>query len=65
MSNDFSNLKALTTADKLRIVTELWNDIAASDEPIVVPAPPARPTPLHCSANFVIPIQHLAYDLDK
>jgi putative addiction module component (TIGR02574 family) len=37
MSIDLSSLKDLPTSDKLRIVTELWNDIAASNEPIVVP----------------------------
>ena len=37
MSIDLSSLKDLPAADKLRIVTELWNDIAASNEPIVVP----------------------------
>ena len=37
MSIDLSSLKHLPTADKLRIVTELWNDIAASNEPVVIP----------------------------
>ncbi len=37
MSIDLCNLKDLPTADKLRIVTELWNDIAESNETIVVP----------------------------
>ncbi|MHB8957743.1 MAG: addiction module protein [Pirellulaceae bacterium] len=37
MSIDLSSLKDLSAADKLRIVTELWNDIAESNEPIVVP----------------------------
>ena len=37
MSNDISNLRGLPVADKLRIVTQLWDDIAASDDPIVVP----------------------------
>lgn len=37
MAIDISELHKLTTAEKLRIVEALWNDIAASDEPIVVP----------------------------
>jgi len=37
MSIDISNLRDLPVADKLRIVTQLWDDIAASTEPIVVP----------------------------
>jgi putative addiction module component (TIGR02574 family) len=37
MSADFSNLRDLPMADKLRIVTELWDDIAASNEPLVLP----------------------------
>ena len=37
MSIDISNLHDLPVADKLRIVTELWDDIAASAEPLVVP----------------------------
>ncbi len=37
MSNDISNLRGLPVADKLRIVTQLWDDIAASDDPIIVP----------------------------
>jgi putative addiction module component (TIGR02574 family) len=37
MSNDISSLRGLPMADKLRIVTQLWDDIAASDDPIVVP----------------------------
>ena len=37
MSIDLSNLKDLSAADKLRIVTELWNDIAASNEPLEIP----------------------------
>lgn len=37
MSFDISNLRDLPVADKLRIVTQLWDDIAASSEPIVVP----------------------------
>ncbi|MCA9173811.1 MAG: addiction module protein [Planctomycetales bacterium] len=38
MSIDVSHLKDLSAAEKLRIVTELWNDIAASDEPLEIPA---------------------------
>ena len=37
MSIDISNLRDLPVADKLRIVTQLWDDIAASTDPIVVP----------------------------
>lgn len=37
MSIDISNLRNLPIADKLRIVTQLWDDIAASTDPIVVP----------------------------
>ena len=37
MSIDLSSLKHLPAADKLRIVTELWNDIAASSEPVAIP----------------------------
>lgn len=37
MSFDITNLRELPVADKLRIVTQLWDDIAASTEPIVVP----------------------------
>jgi putative addiction module component (TIGR02574 family) len=37
MSIHISSLKELPAADKLRIVTELWNDIVAANEPIVVP----------------------------
>jgi putative addiction module component (TIGR02574 family) len=37
MSIDLSSLKDLSTSDKLRIVTELWNDIATSQEPLVIP----------------------------
>ncbi len=37
MSIDITNLRELPVADKLRIVTQLWDDIAASTEPIVVP----------------------------
>lgn len=37
MNIDLSHLKDLSATDKLRIVTELWNDIAASNEPLVIP----------------------------
>jgi len=37
MSIDFSSFSNLPVAEKLRIVTRLWDDIAASTEPIVVP----------------------------
>jgi putative addiction module component (TIGR02574 family) len=37
MSIDFSELRSLPVTDKLRIVTQLWDDIAASKEPIVLP----------------------------
>jgi len=37
MSIDFSKLRDLPVADKLRLVTQLWDDIAASTDPIVVP----------------------------
>lgn len=37
MSIDISNLRNLPIADKLRIVTQLWDDIAASTDPVVVP----------------------------
>ena len=37
MSIDISNLRNLPIADKLRIVTQLWDDIATSPSPIVVP----------------------------
>ena len=33
-SKDFSDMPV---ADKLRLVTQLWDDIASSPEPIVVP----------------------------
>ena len=36
MSIDLSSLKHLPAADKLRIVTELWNDIAESNEPVII-----------------------------
>ena len=37
MSIDIANLRDLPVADKLRIVTQLWDDIAASTGPIAVP----------------------------
>ena len=37
MSIDFSNLRDLPVADKLRIVTQLWDDIASSSDPVVLP----------------------------
>ena len=33
MSIEFESLRGLPLADKLRLVEELWEDIAASDEP--------------------------------
>ena len=37
MSIDITSLRNLPVGDKLRIVTELWDDIAASTDPVVVP----------------------------
>ena len=37
MAIDITSLRNLPVADKLRIVTQLWDDIAASSEPIDVP----------------------------
>lgn len=37
MSIDITNLRDLPVADKLRIVTQLWGDIAASTDPVVLP----------------------------
>ncbi|MCE9554787.1 MAG: addiction module protein [Planctomycetes bacterium] len=37
MSIDISELRGLPVADKLRIVTQLWDDIAASTVPVVLP----------------------------
>ena len=37
MTADINSLRNLPVADKLRIVTQLWDDIASSTEPIVVP----------------------------
>ena len=36
MTAELEHLRKLPVADKLRIVEELWDDIAASDEPLVV-----------------------------
>ena len=38
MTIDFSTLRDLPTTEKLRLVTQLWDDIASSSEPVVVPA---------------------------
>jgi len=38
MAVDMSELHNLPVADKLKIVTQLWGDIAASAESIVVPS---------------------------
>ena len=35
MSIDFADLRKLPVSEKLRIVEALWDDIGASDEPIV------------------------------
>jgi putative addiction module component (TIGR02574 family) len=37
MTIDIANLRDLPVADKLRIVTQLWDDIAASTDPVIVP----------------------------
>ena len=37
MSIDISELRGLPVADKLRIVTQLWDDIATSTVPVVLP----------------------------
>lgn len=37
MSIDITNLRDLPVSDKLRIVTQLWDDIAASTDPVVIP----------------------------
>ena len=37
MSIDISNLRDLPLQDKLRIVTQLWDEIAASNDPVVLP----------------------------
>ena len=37
MSIDLTNLRDLPVEDKLRIVTQLWDDIASSPDPVVLP----------------------------
>jgi len=37
MTIDLSSLRQLPVEDKLRVVTELWDDIAQSPRPVVVP----------------------------
>jgi len=37
MSIDISDLRDLPIADKLRIVAQLWDDIATSGVPIILP----------------------------
>ena len=37
MSIDIADLRNLPVAEKLRIVTQLWDDIAASSDPVAVP----------------------------
>lgn len=37
MSTDISHLHTLPVAERLRIIEELWDGIASSQEPIVVP----------------------------
>ena len=37
MSIDIANLRDLPVAEKLRIVAQLWDDIAASTDPVIVP----------------------------
>ena len=36
MSIELDHLRKLPVAEKLRIVEELWDDIAASDEPLIL-----------------------------
>ena len=38
MSIDISTLRGLPVAEKLRLVTELWDDIANEARPIAVPS---------------------------
>ena len=38
MSIDIESLRGLPVSDKLRLVTQLWDDIAESEKPIAVPA---------------------------
>ena len=37
MQPSFDELHSLPVADKLRLVEQLWDDIAASDEPVPLP----------------------------
>ena len=37
MSLDISSLRELPVEDKLRVITELWDDIANSECPIAIP----------------------------
>jgi putative addiction module component (TIGR02574 family) len=37
MAADFSYLFDLPTAEKLQLVEDLWDDIAASEEPLPIP----------------------------
>ena len=37
MSIDISDLRNLPVADKLKLVTALWDDIAASSRPVMIP----------------------------
>jgi putative addiction module component (TIGR02574 family) len=37
MSIDITDLRNLPVSEKLRIVTQLWDDIASSTDPVVVP----------------------------
>jgi putative addiction module component (TIGR02574 family) len=37
MSIDIADLRNLPVAEKLRLVTQLWDDIAASTDPVAVP----------------------------
>ncbi len=37
MSMDNTEFRDMPVVDKLRLVTQLWDDIATSSEPIVVP----------------------------
>jgi putative addiction module component (TIGR02574 family) len=37
MSIDIATLRGLPVAEKLRLVTQLWDDIARENRPIIVP----------------------------
>lgn len=37
MNVDIASLRGLPVADKLRLVTQLWDDIADNERPIAVP----------------------------